>query len=162
MASRKWLIVACENENKGCLFDLFLHTSLIVSMLGWFLYFKITVRIGSETFSNKESLGDLYSGILRFFTLFEKKEFSKSVILPSSKIFHHFQLTRFLLWNYLVRKKRFHCFPKSFCYHWHHFYLNWYNKLSLSFLAVKRNNFVVMYIVFCFRQLFLLKTYCEV
>ena len=25
-------LVACENENKGCLFDLFLHTSPIVSM----------------------------------------------------------------------------------------------------------------------------------
>ena len=26
----------------GYLFDLFLHTSPIVSMIGWFLYFKIT------------------------------------------------------------------------------------------------------------------------
>ena len=38
--------VTSENENKGCLFDLFLHTSPIVSMIGWFLYFKITWRIG--------------------------------------------------------------------------------------------------------------------
>ena len=57
-------LIACENENKCCLFDLFVHTSPIVSMLGWFLYFKITLRIGSETFSNKESLWGLHPGIL--------------------------------------------------------------------------------------------------
>ena len=61
-----------ENENKGSLFDLLLHTSPIVSMLGWFLYFKITSRIGLETFSNRESLWGLFPGILRFFTMFEK------------------------------------------------------------------------------------------
>ena len=60
-------LVACDNENKACFFDLFfLHISPIVSILGWFLYFIITLRIGSETFSNKKSLWGLHSGILRF------------------------------------------------------------------------------------------------
>ena len=72
-------LVACENENKGSLFDLLLHTSAMVSMLGWFLNFKITLIIGSETVSNKESSWGLYPGILRFFTIFEKKEFNFAI-----------------------------------------------------------------------------------
>ena len=63
-------LIACENESNGCLFHLLLHTSPIVSMRGWFLYFKITLRIRSETFPNKELLWGLYSGILRVFTMF--------------------------------------------------------------------------------------------
>ena len=66
-------LVACENEKKGCLFDLFLHTSPVLSMLAWFLYFKITLRIGSETFSNRESLWGLNPGILRFFSVSKER-----------------------------------------------------------------------------------------
>ena len=110
-------LVACENEKKGCLFDLFLHTSPVLSMLAWFLYFKITLRIGSETFSNRESLWGLYPGILRFFTMFEKKEFSDSAILYLQKLFHHFQLTRFALLKLSCPIEKVSLFSKKFCYH---------------------------------------------
>ena len=110
-------LVAPKNENKGCLFDLFLHTSPIVSMPGWFLYFKITLRIGSETFSNRESLWGLYPGILRFFTMFEKKEFSNSEFCYLQKLIHHFQLTRFTLLKLSCPIEKVSLFYKMFCYH---------------------------------------------
>ena len=100
-------LVACENENKGCLFDLFLHICPILSML----YFKITLKIGLETFSNRESLWSLYSGILRFFTMFEKKEFSDSAIWLSSEI-----VSSFALLKLSCPKGKVSLLSKKFCY----------------------------------------------
>ena len=42
--------------NRKGLSDFSLHTSPIVSMLGWSLYFKINFIIGSDTFSKLELL----------------------------------------------------------------------------------------------------------
>ena len=109
-------LIASENENKGRLFDLFLHTSPIVSMLGWFLYFKITLRIGSETFSNRESLCGLYPGIFRFLYLKRKS----SAILQFcclQKLLHHFQLIRFALLKLSCPIERVSLFSKKFSYH---------------------------------------------
>ena len=66
-------LAACENENKGFMFDLFLLTSPILSMLGWFLYFKITLRIGSETSSTRGSLWTLYPRILSFCNVWKER-----------------------------------------------------------------------------------------
>ena len=48
-------------------------------IVGWFLYLSIALKIGSGTFSAKE-LESLNSGILRFFTGLEKKEFRSSAL----------------------------------------------------------------------------------
>ena len=64
------------------------------------------------------------------------------------KLFHHFQLERFAPLKLSSPKKKFLLFSKMFCYHWHLFHLNCYDNLSLSFAAVKSNNFVEMRIIF--------------
>ena len=135
-------------------------TSRTVSMLEWFLYFKITLRIGSETFSNRVVMGPV-SRIFKVFTIFEKIEFSDSAILLSSEITSHFQLTSFALLKLSCTKEKVSLFSEKFSYHWHLFHLNCYNNFSSYFSAVKRNNFVVMCIAFCFHQFFLLKTFWE-
>ena len=104
-------LVACENENKGCLFNLFVHIAPIVRMFGWFLYLRTTLRIGLETFSNKESLRGLYSGILQ---CLKRKS---SVILQFcnlQKLFHHFQLARFAPLKLSCPKEKISLFSKKF------------------------------------------------
>ena len=86
---------------------------LSVSMLGWFLYFKITIIIRLETFSNRELLWGLYPGILRFFTMFEKKEFSDSAILLSSEIISSFSTNKICSFETILSdRKGFTVFQK--------------------------------------------------
>ena len=63
------------------------------------------------------------------------------------KLFHHFQLTKFIPLKLSCSKEKVSLFSKNFCYHWHLFHLNCYTNLFLSFLAMKHNNSVVMRIV---------------
>ena len=62
-------------ENEKWLADFSLHTSPILSMLGWFLYLKIIFIIGSVIFSELELLS-VYSGILRLVTVLENRDFN--------------------------------------------------------------------------------------
>ena len=52
-------------------------------ILGWFLYLSIALKIGWGIFSAR-GLESLNSGILRFLTALEKKEFRSSVLSLSS------------------------------------------------------------------------------
>ena len=54
-------------------------------ILGWFLYLSIALKIGRGIFSAR-GLESLNSGILRFFTILEKKEFRSSALSLSSLI----------------------------------------------------------------------------
>ena len=54
-------------------------------ILGWFLYLSIALKIGLRIFS-ATGLESLNSGILRFFTALEKKEFRSSALSLSSLI----------------------------------------------------------------------------
>ena len=53
--------------------------------LGWFLYLSIALKIGWGIFSAR-GLESLNSGILRFLTALEKKEFRSSTLSLSSLI----------------------------------------------------------------------------
>ena len=53
--------------------------------LGWFLYLSIALKIGWGIFSAR-GLESLNSGILRFLTALEKKEFRSSALSLSSLI----------------------------------------------------------------------------
>ena len=55
----------------------------IASMLGWSLYLKIALRVGSAMFSVTGSTS-LYLEIFRFFTIFEKKLFRLSAVSDSA------------------------------------------------------------------------------
>ena len=59
-----------ENEKEN--FCDLLHASPIVSMLEWFLYLRMSFKIGSLMLITIESKS-LYSGILRLVTILEKK-----------------------------------------------------------------------------------------
>ena len=74
-----------ENEKAACFFFLSLHTSPIVSMLGCFLYFTISLIMGSLILSEIGSLVT-YSGILRLPTMFEKKVFKTWAVFSSFEI----------------------------------------------------------------------------
>ena len=54
-------------------------------ILGWFLYSSIALKIGWGIFSAR-GLESLNSGILRFLTALEKKEFRRSALSLSSLI----------------------------------------------------------------------------
>ena len=54
-------------------------------ILAWFLYLTIALKIGWEIFSAR-GLESLNSGILRFLTALEKKEFRRSALSLSSLI----------------------------------------------------------------------------
>ena len=54
----------------------------IASMLGWSLYLKITLRVGSAMFFVK-GLNSLCLEIFRFFTIFEKRLFRLSAVSDS-------------------------------------------------------------------------------
>ena len=56
-------------------FPQFLYSDAISRILGWFLHLAVVFRVGSSTFSAKESQFSQF-GILRFFTAFAKKLFS--------------------------------------------------------------------------------------
>ena len=66
-------ILTSEKQNAS-----FSQLLRIASMLGWSLYLKIALRIGSVTGSNS-----LYLEIFRFFTIFEKKLFRFSAVSDS-------------------------------------------------------------------------------
>ena len=105
-------LVACENANKGYFFYFFFHTSPLVSMLRWFLLFRITLRIVLKTFSNRESLWGLYTGMLGFL---KKKELNDSVFWLSSEIISSFSTNKKCSFETILsEKKRFHGFPKGF------------------------------------------------
>ena len=111
---------------------------------------------------NRESLWGLYPRILRFFTMFEKKEFNDFTILLSSEIISSFSTDKICSFETILsERKGFTVFQKFLSSLTSFFHLNCCNNFSLSFLAVKHNNFFVMCIVVCFHQLFILKTYCE-
>ena len=55
----------------------------IARMLGWSLYLKIELRVGSAMFSVTVS-NSLYLEIFRFFTIFEKKLFRVSAVFTIS------------------------------------------------------------------------------
>ena len=69
-------------------------------ILGWFLYLSTALKIGSGIFSAR-GLESLNSGILRFFTALEKKEFRSSalslssliILLPSTSVIFSFDLS---------------------------------------------------------------------
>ena len=69
----------------------FFYFSFIAIILGWFLYFKIAFNTGSLTFW-KLRLRFSYSGIFKFFTIFEKNSFSTSAVLDSLLINFPFSL----------------------------------------------------------------------
>ena len=70
-------ILTCEKRNVS-----FSQWLCIASMLGWSLYLKIALRVGSAMFSVTES-NSLYLEIFRFFTIFEKKLFRLSAVSDS-------------------------------------------------------------------------------
>ena len=109
-------LVAFENENKGFMFDLFLFTSPILSMLGWFLYFKITLRIGSETSSTRGSLWALYPRISSFLQCLKRKISTILQFCYLQKLFYHFQLRRFAPLKLSCPKEKVPLFFKTFCY----------------------------------------------
>ena len=63
----------------------------IASMLGWSLYLKIVLRVGSAMFSIIGS-NSLYLEIFRFFTIFEKRLFRASTVSESVFKISHFSL----------------------------------------------------------------------
>ena len=65
--------------------------SFITIILGWYIYFKIALKAGSLTYS-KLGLSFSYSGVLTFFTIFEKKLFSGSAVLKSLLMNYSFSL----------------------------------------------------------------------
>ena len=79
---------------------------LSVSMLGWFLYFKITIIIRLETFSNRELLWGLYPGILRFSRTIEKKEFSDSAILISPENISSFSTNKICSFETILSERK--------------------------------------------------------
>ena len=63
----------------------------IASMLGWSLYLKITLRVGSAMFSKTKS-NSLYLEIINFFTIFERELFGVSATSDSVFKFSPFLL----------------------------------------------------------------------
>ena len=88
-----------------------LHTSRIVSMLGCFLCFTISLIIGSLILSEIDRWWhtQVYRGYLQCL----KKRCSKlKLCLHYLKQFHFLLLMLFFLRQYFVWKKRFNCFPE--------------------------------------------------
>ena len=94
-----------ENEKAACFFFLSLHTSPIVSMLGCFLYFTISLIMGSLILSEIGSLV-IYSGILRL-SQYLKKRYSKlELCFHHLKQFHFLLLRLFFLWTLFCLKEK--------------------------------------------------------
>ena len=75
-------LTTSEIEKAACFFLLSFHTSPIVSMLGSFLWFTISLIIGPLMLSEIGSLVT-HSGILRLSRMFEKKVFKTWAVFSS-------------------------------------------------------------------------------
>ena len=120
-------------------------------ILGWFLCFKIALKTRSLTFSIFV-LRCLYSGIFKFFTVFEKKLLNTSAVSDSLLRSYPFSL-RFTFYI-LIRKVRFDSLPKNFVMS-HSSHLNFHSK-SFWFSSKEQHiYFFVEYIGNDFRLFYL-------
>ena len=99
----------------------------IASMLGWSLYIKIPLRVGSAMLSVTGS-NSLYLEIFRFFTLFEKKLFR--LLAVSDPVFKILPFSLILILCVICLKVKVSLISRIFCYQLRFLYLSFYSILS--------------------------------
>ena len=99
----------------------------IASMLGWSLYLKIALRVGSAM-SSVTGSNSLYLEIFRFFTIFEKKLFR--LLAVSDPVFKILPFSLILILCLICLKVKVSLISRIFCYQLRFLYLSFYSILS--------------------------------